>query len=387
MDRLKYHMASGDISHICPVCKIFVNDNDRGVQCEIFCGNWFHCACVSISKEEYKSMSRLAEKSKWACEPCDFRLSKVASQLKDIDGFINLSVTVSNLIAVVKDVINDNIALNAKVDEYLIGDRSVIQQAWNKPDVGDLQTTTTSASETTSSSRATELSNPSSDNTLVGEDSTDMLSRAATVSSDDETSTSVDGGSRLNCNDRLLYSDVLLTKSKRDADSDSDLTGPKKVKSVCRSSDTTNFRLRADRNTTLGTTRTDTVVNTAVKREPRRVKARPIIGTNECDDNCKIKAVGKYEWIFVTRLDPCVTKVDLEEFVNESGVKSECVELKAKHSSYKSFKVGVIPNLVSKILCPSFWPNGTLVRKFVPKRNTVLSPTFLGKRPDTQSVP
>ncbi|KAG8300339.1 hypothetical protein J6590_078507, partial [Homalodisca vitripennis] len=109
-----------DSCQFCPVCKNLVKEDDSALQCEIVCNNWFHCACVSITDVEYEYMKILAEKSKWACEACGLRLTKFTEQSKDIDGLINLSITVDKLFASVKNVVNDNLALNEKFDNFLV---------------------------------------------------------------------------------------------------------------------------------------------------------------------------------------------------------------------------------------------------------------------------
>lgn len=82
----------------------------------------------------------------------------------------------------------------------------------------------------------------------------------------------------------------------------------------------------------------------------------------------------------VSRLAIDVVKDDLVKYLEDSGVKADCVELQPKYNTYKSFKVGVSSDVTSTIMNAEFWPSGTLVREFVSKNDSVFSRTFLGKR-------
>lgn len=77
---------TSDSCEQCPSCLKSVSDEDFAVKCDGFCANWFHCKCVLINDDEYEHMRLLADKSKWYCGPCDFRLAKVIDKLNDIDG-------------------------------------------------------------------------------------------------------------------------------------------------------------------------------------------------------------------------------------------------------------------------------------------------------------
>lgn len=86
-----------------------------------------------------------------------------------------------------------------------------------------------------------------------------------------------------------------------------------------------------------------------------------------------------------------MTKEDIDQYLAEYCVNAECVELKTKFNSYKSFKVGVTHDIYSSILHADFWPSGTLVRKFVqrsrPIDNKVFTRTFLGKGASNHQTP
>lgn len=355
----------------CPTCHKIVNDDDSAVQCEIFCRNWFHCDCVSISSDEYEYMKLLAEKSKWACVTCDVRLSKVTDQFSDIDGFINLNITVKNLIAVVKDVVNDNLSLNDKFDKFILEKDKDATRVSNQPDVyidKRLAKSSTYKSKNCNS-KLTGVSIPLEDDViLVDEDS-----QESTCSIVD---TLITSNAESKHQSRLLYSDVSKSGLTTDVVTDNKCHKEKKAGSF---------------DSSISRSQSETAVSeewiSAARKKSR--KRKPIIGTNNNIDRCNIKAVGKCEWIFVSRLAPEVSKIDLENFLLDFDVKAECIELKTKYNSYRSFKVGVSSDLTSKLLSAGFWPSGTLVREFVPMRNkpAFFSRTFLAKKPVSRTVP
>lgn len=363
----------GGTSLNCPSCNKIVNDDDSAVQCEIFCKNWFHCDCVSISSDEYEYMKLLAEKSKWACVTCDVRLSKVTDQFSDIDGFINLNITIKNLIAVVKDIVTDNLSLNDKFDKFILEKDRDATRVSSQPDVykDNWRAKTSTHKSKNCNSRITVASIPLEDDvSVVGDDSQDLTcSRMDTLSLSN-------GESKHQS--RLLYSDVSKSTKKLNADvvTDNKCHKEKKAGSV----DSYTSRSQSEI--------ADSEEWTSVARMKSR-KRKPIIGTNNNIGGYNIKAVGKCEWIFVSRLAPEVSKDDLVNFLLGFDVKAECIELKAKYDSYRSFKVGVSSDLTSKLLSAGFWPSGTLVREFKPMRSkpAFFSRTFLAKKPVARTVP
>ncbi|KAG8313213.1 hypothetical protein J6590_006773 [Homalodisca vitripennis] len=69
------------------------------------------------------------------------------------------------------------------------------------------------------------------------------------------------------------------------------------------------------------------------KKRNSRPNVKPIIGTKKSEEAnvCKLKAIGKRSWIFISRLSPEVQKEDLVSYLEGAGVNnSECVELKTK---------------------------------------------------------
>ena len=51
-------------------CRENVNDSEEAVMCDQ-CNNWFHIACVNISKADYRVLSKLGKSTKWLCKKCE----------------------------------------------------------------------------------------------------------------------------------------------------------------------------------------------------------------------------------------------------------------------------------------------------------------------------
>lgn len=352
----------------CPCCKKPVNNDDYGVQCEIFCKDWFHCACVSISDAEYEYMQALAEKSKWACQACDSRLSNVSNQLIDIDSFLTLNRTVEKLVAIVKGVVDDNIILNNKIDK-LFDTNLQADSAILEPDVYnsiDIQP-------------ELELNKGSGG----GVESSVFFTGSKTAKPDVNVDVSADLGLKTVDSYSSILNKSFRSNSNRKpngkVNTSAEVGEVTKVNEVIvdlepGQSSLTDWKTVSHRRKGRGLTSNKTI---AVKNGSIN---SPIIGSKKCEVG-KLRAVEKREWIFVSRLAPDVIKQDLVSYLTDSHVTAECVELTPKHNSYKSFKVGVTPDLTSKILDASFWPSGTLVRNFVPKKkDEIVSRTFLGKK-------
>lgn len=354
--------ASGmanDSGERCVSCSKLVKNCDKAVQREVFCKQWFHCKCVSISDEEYECMKLLAEKSKWVCKPCDCKLDKVIDRIGDIDSFIQLHFTVDKLCKLMKGVIDDNVALNDKVDTLILGQTTPLMPRTNL----------------TKSSIPVTAAVDITDKDVVCLSSTEEEEEVLVEAVKQKSHTSTESTMRGNRCTRLS-TDVNIDVQPVSTDYDSDY--PALMSTV---------NVRNDQNTS--SDGWNTVVGKKTKKLPNKSSRNPIIGTKASDSSFKIRAVEKLEWLFVSRLATDVTKDDLTNYLRESDIGAECVELKTKFNTYKSFKVGVNPNLITCMLDANFWPSGTLVRKFISRNKTtsITSRTFLGKGIKGSSVP
>jgi hypothetical protein len=120
---------------------------------------------------------------------------------------------------------------------------------------------------------------------------------------------------------------------------------------------------------------------------PKLAVGKPMPGNNRstsrlavgCARESKLSVVEKTAWIYVTRLDPSVSKEDIISHVTNmySGDKPTilCDKLKTRHASYSSFKIGVPKRLEEECMKPSNWPSGLLIGTYFPPRKTSSMPS------------
>jgi hypothetical protein len=103
-----------------------------------------------------------------------------------------------------------------------------------------------------------------------------------------------------------------------------------------------------------------------------------IIGTSVTNDS--LKSASQRSLLFVSRVSPNVTCEGVLSYISEKGISDvECTQLKTRYASYKSFKVSVPSSSEKDTLNPSFWPNGVLVRSFIPSKRETSGAPFLGR--------
>ncbi|XP_054267722.1 uncharacterized protein LOC128989729 [Macrosteles quadrilineatus] len=107
-------------------------------------------------------------------------------------------------------------------------------------------------------------------------------------------------------------------------------------------------------------------INTVV---PNQVKNRRsvIIGSGIVENN--LKSACRRSQLFVSRVSPNTSCEDLLAYLSRKGIADrECLELKSRFLTYKSFKVSVPEEFENEVLEPKFWPAGVLVREFLPSK-------------------
>ncbi|KAG8291316.1 hypothetical protein J6590_063353 [Homalodisca vitripennis] len=107
----------------CGVCKETV-PNDCAMLCDGICSNWYHLKCVELTDEDYISINLMADKISWFCKACDpkiksFIKSRASSEGDQIDDINALRGTVEVLLKEVKGIVNDNVMINAKMDQLI----------------------------------------------------------------------------------------------------------------------------------------------------------------------------------------------------------------------------------------------------------------------------
>lgn len=82
--------------------------------------------------------------------------------------------------------------------------------------------------------------------------------------------------------------------------------------------------------------------------------------------NLQLKAVSKFSYLYITRLDKDITVEDLRQHLQQFNYKEViCDKMNSKHPEiYSSFRVGVPSHQLEQLRKPENWPMGALVNTF-----------------------
>lgn len=100
-----------------------------------------------------------------------------------------------------------------------------------------------------------------------------------------------------------------------------------------------------------------------VQTRKRSNKNKTVTGTAA---NMQLKAVSKFSYVYVTRLDKDITVDDVKRHLNQINFKEViCDKMNSKHPEiYSSFRVGVPSYRIEQLKNPENWPVGALVNTF-----------------------
>ncbi|KAH9371781.1 hypothetical protein HPB48_013295 [Haemaphysalis longicornis] len=101
-------------------------------------------------------------------------------------------------------------------------------------------------------------------------------------------------------------------------------------------------------------------------RLQRRRRARPNVGRSSKSTLAAVVRPPRQRALFVTRLAPGTTTVDLTSSLKDllNGVEVTCTQLPSRHPSYSSFHVAIEEQHFDGINTPEAWPEGCLFRPF-----------------------
>lgn len=96
-------------------------------------------------------------------------------------------------------------------------------------------------------------------------------------------------------------------------------------------------------------------------------KRKTVIIHGSSNENTSIKAATRYVHYHVFRLDPKLTREDLEKYLNDMKFEDvKCIKITSKHpDEYSSFKVTVPARFEDLISSPTTWPKDTCVNRFL----------------------
>lgn len=312
-------MATDSTGSNCAVCNFEVSSISEGLLCDGFCRKWHHNVCVNVTSSECKKIKSIEKKIKWFCESCEDNLKKVTSKVYSFEDFLDLNSTVNNLASLVKSVIGRTESLNEQF--------SYIFSEFKK-----LSSVTDSKQEPVQPLR---LRRVKKKNTVTAD--IHCVEEQARVTTETEEVFSAEEGNSLK------------------------EQGNSSAEWECEQQDS-------------GRHDPSKLSFASVARNPRKKSFKPIIGTKkpeQATEDFLLKVVDKKVSIFISRLQPDVTKETVEQFLTDADVDNiECEKLKTRYETYSSFKVTLTEIFADKVLDPSFWPAGTLVKRFVTAKKT-----------------
>ena len=74
----------------CLKCKINVKNGENALQCDGFCENWFHIACINVEETQYQQIKEIEDIVLWMCANCK-------KQLKNLRTLTNLTKNTENI--------------------------------------------------------------------------------------------------------------------------------------------------------------------------------------------------------------------------------------------------------------------------------------------------
>lgn len=321
----------------CGKCDLIFNEKEKVIKCDLFCMKSFHLKCVSMLVKDFESVKQLKSSFHWFCDDCKVRLGVII----DNEGFDDkLRIQIENLVQIVKGLVSNNLDLSAKTSKVI---------EYNSKLCSMVESRSLASSDTTD--KIEEVLKPVGINDSVGSldfhgfDSLDVVQSRPTglVHSSDANK------HRLSAADFHLSDNSPVT-----AELENRVKQTKHEEKKLQSSSTSGKIPYADK----------------VKfGKPKR--SQVVIGSKstEQSNSTALKSVGKLSWIFVSRLSPDVSKEAVSQYLTENGIaKSECEPIKTRFNHYASFKVGVSECYLEKVMNSEFWIEGTLVRKFIPKK-------------------
>ncbi|XP_054260159.1 uncharacterized protein LOC128984815 [Macrosteles quadrilineatus] len=316
----------------CGVCSNSVSEEDYALECEGFCSSWFHHKCVKISKKDYDQISRLGEKIRWFCGPCDARMQTVISSdcdLKNllVTGFNELKEAVNSVCKVqentkkkLSNIVTHHVKLSTNIN--LIAKQCGLKaEATSRADDAD----DTSPSNVMEKKNENNLPLPVSDDNCTASFSDNDLQSSATIANDvsmavmEPYSPAPSSDLTMTTNFSLAHVGVGTPVCSR-----------VEVEDTCKNKNTANCDVFSAGEVRKPEMNGDITYASALKNPQKPKLGRDIPGVIGTNVKTTLKSVGKQEWLFISRLQPSTTTMDVSNFLTSEGIQNvECTELKS----------------------------------------------------------
>lgn len=375
-------MAAGDDKEICPECKILVVCDDKGLLCDGFCDKWHHAKCVNINSVNYSKIEKVGSFMKWLCSACVSKIETMRSQVLDAEDFTDLHGMVGSLLKRVRAVVDDNSAINNKLDsickdhDRLSNDVKTLFQPNSLSSIPTQINESINVSDARPTIDCKEKSNIDRSTTFTELDSKQLEGESDKGRKSGNGSYSKDfpilPAPNPDCNGK--WTEVVSKKNKmkvnKPANSmptlkhDDNIHGRGSAKSAISTSTklVTNQSLNHQHDPT-----------NAKRPRPRPSTRKVIVGTNEKSDNL---SGDKKAWFYLGRIKKNTDVETVESYITDQfpGINVTVEKLDGKGTN-DSFKIGVDFYMKDKLMNGSVWPKNVQVKRFLFWRT---SPTTAG---------
>lgn len=373
-------MAADERKDICPVCEIVVNDDEDGIICDGFCERWHHASCVDVSSDNYNKISEVASFMKWFCSVCAGKVETMRSQVIGAEDYTNLHGMIGSLIKAVKGVIDDNNAINVKIDTISIDHCRLSDELKTvSQSISNCQRSMVDRSKSAADTNTDAIEEPN--------EPSEAKHNTSAVGSENSSPSAIDSKdfpqlSSSRAERRNRWTEVVYRKNKQRTSipanqkviskSAENLHSPNLDKNQ-QSRGSRQLAAADDKNSTSSTKQkylTDrSRSDQTVKRTKSNLSSRQIVvGTNEKSDNL---AGDKKAWFYLGRVKKDTDVETVKKYITNQfpGINVFVSKLDNKGVN-DSFKVGVDYDRKDDLMSESVWPKNVQIKRFLFRRTS-----------------
>lgn len=360
----------------CAVCEEIIPGDGIGIFCQGFCRAWYHPGCVNIDEEAYDSIGKMPEYVKWYCKECSNQISRLVSDVYDIENYISLHASITELTKLVKGITNYSSENSSRIDkiETILTTRANSQQTTTSRPQSKKQVIHAGKARTVAESGPTGLHGNHS--CLEKEDKKTPFEAA---------SNNKNPPYNQFCDDELfvLSNDgkqerVYVTESKNGnvGNYNSEFANNAKFNSVEEYAQEDSreqwkvFRSKNQRTkSSPPVSKQKTVGSAPGWLRPKARGNRTIYGKAKTNDGLEV--ADRISWLFISRLKSSVEAETVKHHaisICGEGSVIHCEKLITKYNSYASFKVGCSFDNIDKLLNGDAWPVGVILCKYTPAK-------------------
>lgn len=365
----------------CDVCTQNVSRGNDSIICSSsHCAKTFHAKCVNITEDMLTELKTSGDIKKWSCIACSDEHNLTSSRREGASVFIQEQA--SNISDKVDDLsIEDIVATKVKFAINLITEEIINAM---KNELCKLQGTTHTLSHEIGTLKDVVINLRAEIDNLKEENSK--------LKSHLQPNASIDGASRSEILPKVSGIEALEQKGvdRKNISNEKTIRKPtdvKKTKTVNKLNENTKPISKKTYANAIGSSSDYTLIvpSTIVPDEANHMISLQDKGTDDfqivknkkkysnkrnitvgAGTNSKLKAVVKYMYLYISKLDKDTTVNDVEKYLKYMNFNDfKCDKMESKRPDvYSSFRIGVPSHLLEKIKNPDLWPVGCYINRF-----------------------